>query len=87
MSLALGHSVFVKSSRSTLPTQYRVKRNTLHHMTTQVQVENLMNVLFLQNTRVWIPDATEVWRSAELTKDYSPGDTALQLQLEDGTVS
>uniref|UniRef100_A0AAR2ISI7 Myosin VAb n=1 Tax=Pygocentrus nattereri TaxID=42514 RepID=A0AAR2ISI7_PYGNA len=35
--------------------------------------------------RFWIPDAVEVWRSAELTKDYSPGDAALQLQLEDGS--
>ncbi|KAF5895582.1 unconventional myosin-Va isoform X5, partial [Clarias magur] len=35
--------------------------------------------------RVWIPDPEEVWRSAELTKDYKQGDTALHLQLEDGT--
>uniref|UniRef100_A0A8C5I2S4 Myosin VAa n=1 Tax=Gouania willdenowi TaxID=441366 RepID=A0A8C5I2S4_GOUWI len=33
--------------------------------------------------RVWIPDAEEVWKSAELTKDYKDGDTALQLILED----
>uniref|UniRef100_A0A8C9WDC7 Unconventional myosin-Va n=1 Tax=Scleropages formosus TaxID=113540 RepID=A0A8C9WDC7_SCLFO len=37
------------------------------------------------HARVWIPDADDVWRSAELTKDYKPGDTALYLQLEDGT--
>ncbi|KAK3526293.1 hypothetical protein QTP70_022697 [Hemibagrus guttatus] len=41
----------------------------------------------LQYTRVWVPDSQEVWRSAELTRDYRSGDTALQLQLEDGTVS
>ncbi|XP_036432367.1 LOW QUALITY PROTEIN: unconventional myosin-Va [Colossoma macropomum] len=41
--------------------------------------------LYSKFARVWIPDAVEVWRSAELTKDYSPGDAALQLQLEDGT--
>uniref|UniRef100_A0A8C1Y3A3 Myosin VAb n=1 Tax=Cyprinus carpio TaxID=7962 RepID=A0A8C1Y3A3_CYPCA len=35
--------------------------------------------------RVWIPDTTEVWRSAELTKDYKPGDPVLHLQLEDET--
>lgn len=36
---------------------------------------------------MWIPDAEEVWRSAELTKDYKNGDASLQLLLEDGTVS
>uniref|UniRef100_A0AAR2KID0 Myosin VAb n=1 Tax=Pygocentrus nattereri TaxID=42514 RepID=A0AAR2KID0_PYGNA len=41
--------------------------------------------LYSKFARVWIPDAVEVWRSAELTKDYSPGDAALQLQLEDGS--
>ncbi|MCJ8736139.1 hypothetical protein PDJAM_G00255520 [Pangasius djambal] len=41
--------------------------------------------LYTKYARVWIPDSQEVWRSAELTKDYRPGDTALQLQLEDGT--
>uniref|UniRef100_A0A8C2ZS67 Myosin VA n=1 Tax=Cyclopterus lumpus TaxID=8103 RepID=A0A8C2ZS67_CYCLU len=35
--------------------------------------------------RVWLPDAGEVWKSAELTKDYSPGDLKLSLQLEDGS--
>lgn len=39
-----------------------------------------------QTARVWIPDAEEVWRSAELTKDYNNGDASLQLLLEDGTV-
>uniref|UniRef100_A0A9J7X7G8 Unconventional myosin-Va n=1 Tax=Cyprinus carpio carpio TaxID=630221 RepID=A0A9J7X7G8_CYPCA len=34
--------------------------------------------------RVWIPDVEEVWKSAELTKDYRHGDGVLQLQLEDG---
>uniref|UniRef100_A0A667WI89 Myosin VA n=1 Tax=Myripristis murdjan TaxID=586833 RepID=A0A667WI89_9TELE len=36
--------------------------------------------------RVWIPDAEEVWKSAELTKDYKNGDSSLQLTLEDGSV-
>uniref|UniRef100_A0A673BPI3 Myosin VAa n=1 Tax=Sphaeramia orbicularis TaxID=375764 RepID=A0A673BPI3_9TELE len=35
--------------------------------------------------RVWIPDAEEVWKSAELVKDYKGGDVSLQLMLEDGT--
>uniref|UniRef100_A0A3Q2ZND0 Unconventional myosin-Va n=1 Tax=Hippocampus comes TaxID=109280 RepID=A0A3Q2ZND0_HIPCM len=34
--------------------------------------------------RVWIPDIEEVWKSAELTKDYKNGDASLQLMLEDG---
>ncbi|XP_036390420.1 unconventional myosin-Va isoform X8 [Megalops cyprinoides] len=41
--------------------------------------------LYTKHARVWIPDAEEVWKSAELTKDYKQGDTALHLQLEDGT--
>lgn len=40
-----------------------------------------------QCARVWIPDAEEVWKSAELTKDYKSADASLQLQLEDGAVS
>ncbi|XP_061256128.1 unconventional myosin-Vb isoform X1 [Bos javanicus] len=39
-----------------------------------------------QYTRVWIPDPDEVWRSAELTKDYKEGDKSLQLRLEDETI-
>ncbi|XP_058485351.1 unconventional myosin-Va isoform X2 [Solea solea] len=41
--------------------------------------------LFTKRARVWIPDAEEVWKSAELTKDYKNGDASLQLMLEDGT--
>uniref|UniRef100_A0A8C1KVB5 Myosin VAb n=1 Tax=Cyprinus carpio TaxID=7962 RepID=A0A8C1KVB5_CYPCA len=44
-----------------------------------------LDVGHLQFARVWIPDTTEVWRSAELTKDYKPGDPVLHLQLEDET--
>lgn len=39
-----------------------------------------------QCARVWIPDVEEVWKSAELTKDYKSGDVSLQLMLEDGKV-
>uniref|UniRef100_A0A8C0FBP7 Myosin VC n=1 Tax=Bubo bubo TaxID=30461 RepID=A0A8C0FBP7_BUBBB len=35
--------------------------------------------------RVWIPDNEEVWRSAEITKNYKAGDRFLHVQLEDGT--
>ncbi|XP_015256012.1 PREDICTED: unconventional myosin-Va [Cyprinodon variegatus] len=42
--------------------------------------------LYSKNAHVWLPDAAEVWKSAELLKDYNPGDSTLSLQLEDGTV-
>uniref|UniRef100_A0A8C0ZH57 Unconventional myosin-Va n=1 Tax=Cyanistes caeruleus TaxID=156563 RepID=A0A8C0ZH57_CYACU len=43
------------------------------------------NELFqLLYARVWIPDPEEVWKSAELLKDYKPGDKVLQLRLEEG---
>ncbi|NWI71100.1 MYO5A protein, partial [Todus mexicanus] len=38
----------------------------------------------LQYARVWIPDPEEVWKSAELLRDYKPGDKVLQLRLEEG---
>uniref|UniRef100_A0A8C6JMX3 Uncharacterized protein n=1 Tax=Melopsittacus undulatus TaxID=13146 RepID=A0A8C6JMX3_MELUD len=37
-------------------------------------------------TRVWIPDPDEVWRSAEVIKDYKEGDKSLHLKLEDETL-
>uniref|UniRef100_A0A8D2Q0F9 Unconventional myosin-Va n=1 Tax=Zosterops lateralis melanops TaxID=1220523 RepID=A0A8D2Q0F9_ZOSLA len=40
--------------------------------------------LFSYYARVWIPDPEEVWKSAELLKDYKPGDKVLQLRLEEG---
>lgn len=39
-----------------------------------------------QYNRVWIPDPEEVWKSAEIAKDYRVGDPVLRLLLEDGTV-
>ncbi|XP_010585037.2 unconventional myosin-Vb [Loxodonta africana] len=42
--------------------------------------------LYSKYTRVWIPDPEEVWRSAELTKDYKEGEKILQLKLEDETI-
>ncbi|XP_038606473.1 unconventional myosin-Va isoform X4 [Tachyglossus aculeatus] len=40
--------------------------------------------LYTKFARVWIPDPEEVWKSAELVKDYKPGDKVLQLHLEEG---
>uniref|UniRef100_A0AAY4CN59 Myosin VB n=1 Tax=Denticeps clupeoides TaxID=299321 RepID=A0AAY4CN59_9TELE len=40
-----------------------------------------------QYTRVWIPDPDEVWRSAEIIKDYKDGDSILHLKLEDETTT
>ncbi|MBN3313382.1 MYO5C protein, partial [Atractosteus spatula] len=34
--------------------------------------------------RVWIPDPEDVWKSAEILKDFKPGENVLDLQLEDG---
>uniref|UniRef100_A0A663FJK8 Unconventional myosin-Vb n=1 Tax=Aquila chrysaetos chrysaetos TaxID=223781 RepID=A0A663FJK8_AQUCH len=42
--------------------------------------------LCFQYTRVWIPDPDEVWRSAEIIKDYKEGDKSLHLKLEDETL-
>ncbi|XP_024911231.1 unconventional myosin-Va isoform X1 [Cynoglossus semilaevis] len=44
-----------------------------------------MEFMFSDRARVWIPDVEEVWKSAELIKDYKNEDTSLQLTLEDGT--
>ncbi|XP_041061501.1 unconventional myosin-Vb-like [Carcharodon carcharias] len=41
--------------------------------------------LYTKSTKVWIPDAEEVWKSAELTKDFKEEDHILYLKLEDGT--
>ncbi|XP_041082396.1 unconventional myosin-Va-like isoform X2 [Polyodon spathula] len=41
--------------------------------------------LYTKHARVWVPDAEEVWKSAELLKDYKQGDALLQLRLDDGT--
>ncbi|XP_054842778.1 unconventional myosin-Vb isoform X2 [Eublepharis macularius] len=42
--------------------------------------------LYTKYTRVWIPDPEEVWKSAEIIKDYKEGDKTLHLKLEDETV-
>ncbi|XP_073159949.1 unconventional myosin-Va isoform X3 [Lepidochelys kempii] len=40
--------------------------------------------LYTKYARVWIPDPEEVWKSAELLKDYKEGDKVIQLRLEEG---
>ncbi|XP_077792621.1 unconventional myosin-Vb isoform X6 [Podarcis muralis] len=42
--------------------------------------------LYSRYTRVWIPDPEEVWKSAEIIKDYKEGDKTLHLKLEDETL-
>lgn len=39
-----------------------------------------------QHVCVWIPDEAEVWKPAELIRDYTPGDLTLSLRLDDGAV-
>ncbi|XP_073680092.1 unconventional myosin-Vb [Garra rufa] len=39
--------------------------------------------LYSKYTRVWIPDPEDVWKSAEIIKDYKEGDKVLHLKLED----
>nr|XP_025043501.1 unconventional myosin-Vb-like [Pelodiscus sinensis] len=41
--------------------------------------------LYAQGARVWVPDAQEVWKPAELTKGYEEGDGCLHLRLQDGS--
>lgn len=51
-----------------------------------MSLSNFFPPVISQRARVWIPDAEEVWKSAELTKDYKNGDASLYLMLEDETV-
>ncbi|XP_023816614.1 unconventional myosin-Vb isoform X2 [Oryzias latipes] len=44
-----------------------------------------VNDLYTKFTRVWIPDPEEVWKGAEIIKDYKEGDPVLHLKLEDET--
>lgn len=39
-----------------------------------------------QFTRVWIPDPEEVWKAAEIIRDYKEGQPVIHLKLEDETV-
>ncbi|XP_037607713.1 unconventional myosin-Vb isoform X3 [Sebastes umbrosus] len=44
-----------------------------------------VNELFTKYTRVWIPDPEEVWKAAEIIRDYKEGESILHLKLEDET--
>ncbi|XP_076613933.1 unconventional myosin-Vb isoform X2 [Chaetodon auriga] len=44
-----------------------------------------VNELYTKFTRVWIPDPEDVWKAAEIVKDYKEGETVLHLKLEDET--
>ncbi|KAJ8247858.1 hypothetical protein GJAV_G00251340 [Gymnothorax javanicus] len=44
-----------------------------------------LSELYTKYNRVWIPDSEEVWKSAEILKDYKAGDGEIELKLEDGT--
>ncbi|XP_031657388.1 unconventional myosin-Vc isoform X3 [Oncorhynchus kisutch] len=44
-----------------------------------------LSELYTKYNRVWIPDEEHVWKSAEILRDFKPGDDTLQLQFEDGT--
>ncbi|XP_069043010.1 unconventional myosin-Vb isoform X1 [Lepisosteus oculatus] len=44
-----------------------------------------VNELYTKYTRVWIPDPEDVWKPAEITKDYKEGDRVMHLKLEDET--
>uniref|UniRef100_A0A8C7GGR0 Myosin VC n=1 Tax=Oncorhynchus kisutch TaxID=8019 RepID=A0A8C7GGR0_ONCKI len=45
-----------------------------------------LSELYTKYNRVWIPDEEHVWKSAEILRDFKPGDDTLQLQFEDGTM-
>uniref|UniRef100_A0A3B4WI83 Myosin motor domain-containing protein n=1 Tax=Seriola lalandi dorsalis TaxID=1841481 RepID=A0A3B4WI83_SERLL len=47
---------------------------------------HLYTFMFTDFTRVWIPDPEDVWRAAEITRDYKEGESVLHLKLEDETV-
>uniref|UniRef100_A0A6Q2Y467 Myosin VC n=1 Tax=Esox lucius TaxID=8010 RepID=A0A6Q2Y467_ESOLU len=45
-----------------------------------------LSELYTKYNRVWIPDPEHVWKSAEILRDFRPGDETLELQLEDGEI-
>ncbi|ETE68357.1 Myosin-Va [Ophiophagus hannah] len=55
---------------------------SLHHREYWKTVDSLTH-MYIQYARIWIPDSELVWKSAELLKDYKPGDKVLHLRLED----
>lgn len=45
------------------------------------------DVCWLKDAKVWIPDASAVWKCASLVEDYKGQQQALRVCYEDGTVS
>ncbi|XP_040013447.1 unconventional myosin-Vb isoform X6 [Xiphias gladius] len=41
--------------------------------------------LYTKFTRVWIPDPEDVWKAAEIIRDFKEGESLLHLKLEDET--
>uniref|UniRef100_A0AAR2JVK4 Unconventional myosin-Vb n=1 Tax=Pygocentrus nattereri TaxID=42514 RepID=A0AAR2JVK4_PYGNA len=50
-------------------------------------IQAYCGVCVFQYTRVWIPDPEEVWKPAEIIRDYKEGESVLHLKLEDESVS
>ncbi|XP_075885946.1 unconventional myosin-Vb isoform X2 [Nelusetta ayraudi] len=44
-----------------------------------------VNELYTKFTRVWIPDPEEVWKAAEIIRDFKEGQPVIHLKLEDET--
>ncbi|KAL8197199.1 UNVERIFIED_CONTAM: Unconventional myosin-Va, partial [Gekko kuhli] len=49
-----------------------------------VENRKIGTMIYIGYARIWIPDPEVVWKSAELLKNYKPGDKVLHLRLEDG---
>ena len=47
----------------------------------------LSDVFWFKDAKVWIPDASVVWKCASLLDDYKGQQQTLRLCYEDGTVS
>ncbi|XP_030623904.1 unconventional myosin-Vb [Chanos chanos] len=88
------HSYLKAQSASEEPTCLRHKCTALngsvalnHVLIVSTQIPKTSSYISVslcsQYTRVWIPDPEEVWKSAEIIKDYKEGDPILHLKLED----
>ncbi|XP_071206363.1 unconventional myosin-Vb-like isoform X2 [Salvelinus alpinus] len=61
-----------------------MKRQVKEHNTIMKRQEGKIDYeLYCKYTRVWIPDPEDVWRAAEIIKDYKEGEPILHLKLED----
>ncbi|XP_031658377.1 unconventional myosin-Vb isoform X1 [Oncorhynchus kisutch] len=61
-----------------------MKRQVKEHSNIMKRQEGKIDhELYCKYTRVWIPDPEDVWRAAEIIKDYKEGEPILHLKLED----